>query len=80
MDFMPTALEAAEIDAPNNLDGVSLLPYLTGKSKAEPHKYLTWVTSYTHWFDEENIPFWDGYHKLCVMNPMNILKPKYRRS
>ncbi len=70
MDFMPTALEAAEIDAPNNLDGVSLLPYLTGKSKAEPHKYLTWVTSYTHWFDEENIPFWDGYHKF-VRNESN---------
>ncbi|AIN13451.1 sulfatase-like hydrolase/transferase [Yersinia pseudotuberculosis] len=70
MDFMPTALEAAEINAPNNLDGVSLLPYLTGKSKAEPHKYLTWVTSYTHWFDEENIPFWDGYHKF-VRNESN---------
>ncbi|WP_053010571.1 sulfatase-like hydrolase/transferase [Yersinia pseudotuberculosis] len=70
MDFMPTALEAAEIDAPNNLDGVSLLPYLTGKSKAEPHKYLTWVTSYTHWFDEENITFWDGYHKF-VRNESN---------
>ncbi len=70
MYFMPTALEAAEIDAPNNLDGVSLLPYLTGKSKAEPHKYLTWVTSYTHWFDEENIPFWDGYHKF-VRNESN---------
>ena len=28
------------------------------------HKNLTWITSYSHWFDEENIPFWDNYHKF----------------
>ncbi|GKX55115.1 sulfatase [Leminorella grimontii] len=64
MDFYPTVLDAAKIDAPKNLDGVSLLPYLTKEKKAgNPHQYLTWVTSYSHWFDEENIPFWDNYHK-----------------
>lgn len=70
MDFLPTALDAAKIDAPKDLDGVSLLPYLTENNKANPHKYLTWVTAYTHWFDEENIPFWDGYHKF-VRNESN---------
>lgn len=65
MDFYPTALDAASITVPAHLklDGTSLLPYLQNKEKGEPHKYLTWVTSYTHWFDEKNIPFWDGYHK-----------------
>lgn len=65
MDFYPTALDAAKITVPSNLklDGTSLLPYLQDKLKGEPHKYLTWVTSYTHWFDEKNIPFWNGYHK-----------------
>ncbi|ECR4899911.1 sulfatase [Salmonella enterica] len=65
MDFYPTALDAAKIPLPTNLklDGTSLLPYLTQKEKGEPHKYLTWVTSYSHWFDEKNIPFWNGYHK-----------------
>ncbi|HDL7932958.1 sulfatase-like hydrolase/transferase [Yersinia enterocolitica] len=65
MDFYPTALDAASITVPAHLklDGTSLLPYLQHKEKGEPHKYLTWVTSYTHWFDEKNIPFWNGYHK-----------------
>ena len=72
MDFFPTALDAAEIKAPDNLDGVSLLPYIAKnkkgvekvKTEAEPHKNLTWITAYSHWFDEKNIPFWDGYHKF----------------
>lgn len=63
MDFFPTALDAAEIEIPNNLDGVSLLPYLTEKKTDAPHDNLVWVTSYSHWFDEDNIPFWDNYHK-----------------
>ncbi|WP_202302136.1 sulfatase-like hydrolase/transferase [Dryocola clanedunensis] len=65
MDFYPTALDAAEIAVPASLklDGTSLLPYLTNNKTGEPHKYLDWVTSYSHWFDEKNIPFWNGYHK-----------------
>ncbi|MCV5792292.1 hypothetical protein OFN52_35115, partial [Escherichia coli] len=41
-----------------------LLPWLQDKKQGEPHKNLTWITSYSHWFDEENIPFWDNYHKF----------------
>ncbi|EAR53839.1 putative sulfatase [Photobacterium sp. SKA34] len=63
MDFYPTALDAAGIKLPDNLDGVSLLPYLKGNNKGNPHKYLAWVTAFSHWFDEENLPFWNGYHK-----------------
>lgn len=33
MDFFPTALDAAQIERPKNLDGVSLLPYIS-KDKA----------------------------------------------
>lgn len=68
MDFYPTALDAAKIPVPadlqKTLDGVSLLPYLKKNAQGVPHKYLVWVTSYTHWFDEKNIPFWNGYHKF----------------
>ncbi|WP_225379508.1 acid resistance putative oxidoreductase YdeP [Escherichia coli] len=62
----PTALDAADISIPKDLklDGVSLLPWLQDKKQGEPHKNLTWITSYSHWFDEENIPFWDNYHKF----------------
>lgn len=63
MDFYPTALDAAGIKRPTNLDGTSLLPYIKGENKANPHQSLVWITSYSHWFDEKNIPFWNGYHK-----------------
>ena len=62
MDFLPTALDAAGIEVPQQLDGVSLLPQLSGKTTEPAHKALHWITSYSHWFDEQNIPFWDGYH------------------
>ena len=63
MDFFPTALDAAEIKLPSNLDGVSLLPYLQGENDENPHETLTWMTTHLHHFDENNIPFWDNYHK-----------------
>lgn len=66
MDFFPTALEAADITIPSSLklDGVSLLPYVTGKKEGAVRDHLAWMGSYVHWFDEKNIPFWDAYHKF----------------
>ncbi|WP_257797946.1 sulfatase family protein [Psychromonas sp. CD1] len=64
MDLFPTALDVAGIAVPNNLDGVSLLPYLQGDKKGNPHQNLYWMTSYPHHFDEGNIAFWNGYHKF----------------
>jgi arylsulfatase A-like enzyme len=43
MDVFPTALAAAGMPAPTNLDGVNLLPYLLGKSDGEPHAQLCWL-------------------------------------
>lgn len=67
MDFYPTALDAAGIPVPEQLaktlDGVSLLPYVNGENKGNPHEHLVWLTSFSHWFDTVNIPFWDNYHK-----------------
>lgn len=67
MDFYPTALDAAGIPIPEELkgtlDGVSLLPYINGEKKGNPHDHLVWLTSFSHWFDIRNIPFWDNYHK-----------------
>ncbi|MBJ6930669.1 sulfatase-like hydrolase/transferase, partial [Vibrio cholerae] len=47
MDFFPTALDAAGIEVPENLDGVSLLPNLRGETNKEVHKALHWITSYS---------------------------------
>jgi len=44
MDFMPTFLTAAGVTLPRDtkLDGVDLLPYLTGKRSGSPHETLYW--------------------------------------
>jgi arylsulfatase A-like enzyme len=41
VDFFPTACELAGIDKPSHLDGMSVLPTLTGK-KQPPHEWLYW--------------------------------------
>jgi autotransporter-associated beta strand protein len=44
LDILPTALAAAGVEPPPewNLDGVNLLPYLTGKNQGAPHAALYW--------------------------------------
>lgn len=42
LDLLPTALAAAGIQAPPGLDGVNLLPFLTGESSGPPHASLYW--------------------------------------
>ncbi|AZN35688.1 sulfatase family protein [Iodobacter ciconiae] len=66
MDFFPSALDAAKISIPPTLklDGRSLLPYVTGKKTGAVRENLAWMGSYVHWWDEQNIPFWDNYHKF----------------
>jgi arylsulfatase A-like enzyme len=44
LDVLPTALAAAGVTAAPDwkLDGVNLLPYLTGENKGSPHETLYW--------------------------------------
>lgn len=44
LDFLPTALAAADSTAPGNLDGVNLLPFLTGEKATAPHDTLFFRT------------------------------------
>jgi arylsulfatase A len=42
-DFLPTCCELIGIDAPGDIDGISILPTLLGKpGKQKKHKYLYW--------------------------------------
>jgi arylsulfatase A-like enzyme len=41
-DFLPTAAEIAGIQAPSDIDGISILPTLLGKGKQKQHDYLYW--------------------------------------
>jgi arylsulfatase A-like enzyme len=42
LDVLPTALGAAGLPIPAELDGVNLLPHLAGENSAEPHAALYW--------------------------------------
>lgn len=41
-DFLPTACELAGIATPPGLDGISILPTLTGKGRQQTHDFLYW--------------------------------------
>ena len=42
-DFLPTAAEIVNVNAPENIDGISILPTLLGDSvKQEQHDFLYW--------------------------------------
>ena len=43
MDWLPTLAEAAGIDAPEGLDGISILPDILGTGKVDPVRPLIWV-------------------------------------
>lgn len=45
LDIMPTLIHAAggNVESSWELDGVDLMPYLSGKDKNRPHRTLTWI-------------------------------------
>ncbi|MFN7921537.1 MAG: sulfatase-like hydrolase/transferase [Bryobacteraceae bacterium] len=42
LDILPTALAAVGLPLPSGLDGVDLLPFLTGAKRGRPHESLFW--------------------------------------
>ena len=42
LDLFPTCAAAAQAKIPSNLDGVDLIPFLTGEKKEAPHEILYW--------------------------------------
>lgn len=60
IDVLPTALTAAGIKLPDNLDGVDLAACI-GDETRTPHETLFWAgPEIMHW-SEENKPFWRDY-------------------
>jgi arylsulfatase A-like enzyme len=45
LDFYATIAAAIGETAPGHLDGVDLIPYVTGKKKGAPHEYLYWLNN-----------------------------------
>jgi len=50
LDILPTAAASAQAKLPGNrkIDGVNLLPYLTGKKRTPPHEMLFWRSGRNH--------------------------------
>lgn len=42
LDILPTACALAGVKTPSNIDGVNLMPHLSGENKAAPHDALFW--------------------------------------
>lgn len=42
IDIMPTLCDLLNIDAPKNIDGISILPEILGKKQKQQHDYLYW--------------------------------------
>lgn len=59
IDVLPTALAAAGVDIPSNVDGVDLRPHL--ERGTDPHNALFWAgPEIMHW-NKRNEPFWAAY-------------------
>ena len=56
LDILPTAAVAGGANLPkeHKLDGVNLLPFLTGEKKTAPHEMLFWRTGQNHAVRKEN--------------------------
>lgn len=56
LDILPTAAAVAGAALPidRKLDGVNLLPYLTGKKKKSPHEILCWRSGRNHAVRKQN--------------------------
>ena len=45
LDLLPTLMAQAKVPLPEGVDGVNLMPYLTGENKQPPHETLYWRVS-----------------------------------
>ncbi len=63
LDIAATIVARAGVTVPANkpLDGVDLLPYLTGENKGKPHERLYW-----RWYDRKQFVIRDGDRKLIT--------------
>lgn len=72
MDVLPTALAAAGIELPSNLDGVDLRPHLWRNTG--PHEALYWAgPEIMHW-NIANTAFWHNYNAYLAERSDNLPK------
>lgn len=78
MDILPTALAAAGIKIPAemNVDGKNIMPLLNGE-KQQPHQYLYWAGPRALHYDSSNVDFWSNYWKWITFENNEFIPSKY---
>jgi arylsulfatase A-like enzyme len=69
-DLLPTACELAKASTPGDIDGISYVPTLLGKSSAQtPHKYLYWEFPARGGKQAVRMGKWKGVRENVFKNP-----------
>lgn len=71
-DMMPTFAEIAGVDPPANIDGISLIPSLTGKPQKNTHMYLYWEFPAYNGQQAVRMGNWKGIRKNIFQGNMAI--------
>ena len=69
-DFLPTAAALAGTNAPKKIDGVSLLPFLLGRSQKD-HDYLYWEFFERGFQQAIRVKNWKGV-RLAAGGPLEL--------
>ncbi len=83
-DFLPTAAELVKVKAPENIDGISMLPTLLGKSNNQKqHEYLYWERNQTQGIrkgDMKAVITFDKETKKPSIEIFNLAKDPYEKN
>ncbi len=71
-DMMPTFAEVAGVESPQDIDGISILPTLTGKEQSESHVYLYWEFPAYNGQQAVRMGNWKGIRKNIFKGNMAI--------
>ncbi len=83
-DFLPTAAELVKEKAPENIDGISMLPTLLGKTNLQKkHEYLFWERNQTQGIrkgDMKGIITYDKVTKNPSVEIYNLVKDSFEKN
>jgi len=71
-DVLPTLADVAGVNAPNNIDGISFLPELTGKGEQKEHEFLYWEFPAYQGQQAVRLGDWKGIRKNIFKDNMEI--------
>lgn len=88
LDILPTVAVAAGAEVPQDIDGVDLMPFISGNKSTQAHEYLYWRQNrktalrmrnwkiVSHAYDQAN-PEWQLYNLSTDLSETNNLKQQH---